>query len=489
MYANAVDTNGVAMFDPTANFIRSENTCNFSNHKKTQLTDKEKNKFWIERFNFYRPNASSVNATDGYDKDLTDKITPEQKHNLFNHIVKLYDNLTGSSLSPFLYFTEENIILYMWKKYGDTETEYGARNIITDGMPVLDDTDGKNAKLEVKGIYYKDGNGDWDIYTENKKNYTKFISYNDGILTWGWQESDTVYGEDTFILDDTFDFDTSEFDSNSLMLIKGAIGMKNSYDVIKSIEVVLNRLPKTFKKSPTSLKTLYSDSKVLLRLNNLTNPISLHKVSSEKITSNNALIKKNTLQQSLIKANKIAARTSFDVKAVKSATMNQIEPKIQAAYGFTDFGKILKLNMDGDLSMDDGSFVTTHKIGYEENDRYRIGEASCDSYLFLSPLNHSEIQVSGDTPRSCTTIKPNESLVVPIVYQYRMEDYNGNIFGRSGYKSSDAIVKNTKFANIIGIDIWMNTLSDTPKQYDIIVYSSYNKDNTRAVSMTTKKLK
>ena len=49
-------------------------------------------------------------------------------------------------------------------------------------------------------------------------------------------------------------------------------------------------------------------------------------------------------------------------------------------------------------------------------------------------------------------IKSNESLRVPIIYQYRMEDYNGNIFG-NGYKSTDAIVKNTKYANIIGIDM------------------------------------
>ena len=43
------------------------------------------------------------------------------------------------------------------------------------------------------------------------------------------------------------------------------------------------------------------------------------------------------------------------------------------------------------------------------------------------------------------------------------------------------IVKNTKYANIIGIDIWLNTLGDTPKQYDIVVYSTYNKDYSRAV--------
>ena len=113
---------------------------------------------------------------------------------------------------------------------------------------------------------------------------------------------------------------------------------------------------------------------------------------------------------------------------------------------------------------------------------------SCDSFLFLSPLNHSEIQVNGDANNSSISIKTNESLRVPILYQYRMEDYNGSIFGHIGYKSTDAIVKNTKYANIIGIDIWLNTLGDTPKQYDIVVYSTYNKDDSRAIGTVTSKL-
>jgi hypothetical protein len=68
-----------------------------------------------------------------------------------------------------------------------------------------------------------------------------------------------------------------------------------------------------------------------------------------------------------------------------------------------------------------------------------------------------------------------------------MEDYKGNIFGEEGYKSTDVIVNDTKYANIIGIDIWLNTLSDTPKQYDIVVYSTYNKDNTRATGSVINK--
>ena len=384
----------------------------------------------------------------------------------------------------------------MWKKDGVTATNNAARNIITDGMPIdqNDDDAVKNNDIKVVGIYYMDSNGDFNIYTEQSKNYTNYNYHSvssDGTITllWNWVDTNTEdgtthSGSDQFTLDTNF-----EYKSEDGSKVKGAIKMKNSYDVIKDIEVVLNRLPKTFKKSSTALKTLYSDSKVLMRLNNLSNPMTLDKVSANKLTGSNSIIKKNVLQQSLIRANKIAARSSFDVKAVKTATVNQIEPKIQATYGFADFGKIRGLNIDDNLSMDDGSYVTTHKIGYEELDRFRLGLSSCDSFLFLSPLNHSEIQVNGDTNRSHVSIKSNESLRVPIVYQYRMEDYNGSIFGNPKYKSTDAVVKNTKYANIIGIDIWLNTLSDTPKQYDIVVYSTYNKSNDRTSGVITKKLK
>ena len=513
MYANT-EVNKNAEFDPKANFINGEKLYHFY--------DKKDDKFWIERFNFYRPAASgnvdkdNKPIDDGYSKNITE-ISPDQKKNLFNYIVSLYDNLTGSTLSSILYFTESsgnNDILYMWKYTGmsrkynekgeavESETSYAARNIITN-TNITTDSDKKSIK--VVGIYYMDSNGDVDIYKDQKKNYTDFIKYENGKLYWKWEDTNTDLGSgktksgyDEFVLDESFSFniehtvpDGSDSDSDSDIMpeeIKGAILMNNSYDVVMKMEDVLNRLPKTFKKSPTALKSLYGNSKVLMRLNNLTNATSLNKLSSNKNTASNSLIKKNALQQSLVRANKIAARSSYDVKAVKTATINQIEPKIQAAYGYADLGKIRNLNIDGDLSMDDGSYVTTHKIGYEENDRYRNGEISCDSYLFLSPLNHSAIQVEGDSNKSNVTIKANESLRVPIIYQYRMEDYSGNIFGIKGYRSTDAIVKNTKYANIIGVDIWLNTLSDTPKQYDIVVYSTYNKDNSISTGTVTKKL-
>ena len=388
-------------------------------------------------------------------KNLLKKTGKEEhKKEIFAHILNLYNNITGSSLTESYFGLYSSY--YMWRN-SDSDT-----NIISNKKPENRQDNTLDNEFIILGIYYIDQNGNISIKFNETGGY-KFIDY-DSIANV--ISCDFANGSHNFTLDTSF-----------------KDGILENIDIIKQIEVVLNRLPKTFRKSTTAAKTLYSDSKVIMRINNLTNPVS----SNQQTGSSGSLINDNTLQQNIIRANKIAARSAYDVKSINTATINQIEPKIQAAYGFSDLGKIKNLNKyNGDV--DDGSYVTTHKIGYEDVDRYRLGEKTCDSYLFLSPLTHSEIQVNGDSNKSNISINADESLRVPIIYQYRMEDYNGNIFGNSTYKSSDAIVKTAKFANIIGIDIWLNTLSDTPKQYDIVVYSTYNKDNSRTSGTITKKI-
>ena len=220
---------------------------------------------------------------------------------------------------------------------------------------------------------------------------------------------------------------------------------------------VLNRLPKTWKKPESASIRLWNNSRILLRADNVR--------KTGTVSSNNTI-------------------TDILAKRVNSVnTSNRsiytIVPKIQAAYGFADMKNFIadfeKFDNDGD-----SSFQTTHKIGYEDRDRYSIGENTCNSYLFLSPVNHSEIQVDGDTSNSIKSIKSGESLRVPIIYQFRMTDYAGNIFGKTNndekagkLTESSAEVKNAKFANIIGIDIWTGLNDLKPKQYDIIVYSTY----------------
>ena len=56
--------------------------------------------------------------------------------------------------------------------------------------------------------------------------------------------------------------------------------------------------------------------------------------------------------------------------------------------------------------------------------------------------------------------------------------------------SNNSEVKNTKYANIIGIDIWSNVSEEKPKQYDIIVYSSYDgtSDVTHEMNISTQQI-
>lgn len=228
----------------------------------------------------------------------------------------------------------------------------------------------------------------------------------------------------------------------------------NIEQVGDGIEKIIYRLPKTWKKPDgASVKNL-KNNRTLVRINNLTD------------TSATAIAKSMK-----------AVHTRLSNLSNENSSLFTIIPKIQSAYGFSDLGKIYDEELSKFDNTDDNgtTYITTHKIGYEDRDKLAIGPESCNSYLFLSPVNHSEIQVDGDTLDSTKSIKSNESLRVPIIYQFRMTDAKGNIFGNELISDDEtkAIVKNTKYANIIGIDIWTDRNALKPKQYDIIVYSTY----------------
>lgn len=255
--------------------------------------------------------------------------------------------------------------------------------------------------------------------------------------------------ENTYdISDDTVDIAKKQIE------IYNQLTGSNINKVGDGIENIIYRLPKTWKKPDSaSVKNLKND-RTLVRINNLTDK------------SATAIAKSMT---------RVSARLSK--LSNENSSLFTIIPKIQSAYGFADLGKIYedKLSVFDKNDENGTTYITTHKIGYEDRDKLATGPNSCNSYLFLSPVNHSEIQVDGDTLDSTKSLKGNESLRVPIIYQFRMTDANGDIFGdySIGTNEASAIVKNTKYANIIGIDIWTDRNALKPKQYDIIVYSTY----------------
>jgi len=222
---------------------------------------------------------------------------------------------------------------------------------------------------------------------------------------------------------------------------------------------IINRLPKTWTKAETAVGNILKDKKTVIRLS-----------------------KSKGLDESTLKTvNKMNIRLSKLLSQEMPNTYTVI-PKIQTAYGFTDLGKIYNDEL-GEID-EDTTFVTTHKIGYEDKDKYGKGPETCDSFLFLSPVSHTDIQVDGDTFDSSKKLKSGESLRVPVIYQYRMTDYEGKIFG-TYENNTDPIIVNTKYANIIGIDIWTDRNAQRPKQYDIIVYSTYG-TTTNTNTSTTK---
>lgn len=247
---------------------------------------------------------------------------------------------------------------------------------------------------------------------------------------------------------------------------------------------ILYRIPRTWEKQPTTITTLFGDDKTVK---------IIKRIEANQLSSSSAIdpVSLNTDRQKSM-VDKLTQRVANNKNITNSKKSETIIPRIQAAFGLSDWGIINGVDIDGVGSEDDGSYITTHKIGYCDADRYLSGRDTCNSYLFLSPINHEQIQVEGDTANSSAVIDSNDSIRVPIVYQYRMTDYDGNIFGIQGLKATDDKVKNTKFANIIGIDIWTDVSSEEPKQYDIIVYSTYGSssivDVTNTVNTSTQSL-
>ena len=122
------------------------------------------------------------------------------------------------------------------------------------------------------------------------------------------------------------------------------------------------------------------------------------------------------------------------------------------------------------------------KTSFDNFDQFLLGKNSCGAYLFISTDAHETIQVTGDSTQSSKIIQNGNqnSLNIPIVFQYRMTDYYGTGPGSSGGLGNIAgdvtgATTNLTYAKKIGFDIFPN--SANPYQYDIEVFAKYRSDN------------
>ena len=122
------------------------------------------------------------------------------------------------------------------------------------------------------------------------------------------------------------------------------------------------------------------------------------------------------------------------------------------------------------------------KTAFETFDQYTLGKESCGSYLFISADDHSNIQVGGDSIQSATIIGfgQQNSINIPMVFQYRMTDYFGTGSGNSGgfgniAGDSTGATVNVTYAKKIGFDIFPD--NQDVYQYDVEVFAKFRSDN------------
>ena len=146
----------------------------------------------------------------------------------------------------------------------------------------------------------------------------------------------------------------------------------------------------------------------------------------------------------------------------------------QSLSGSSTIGNILNASFT--------NFSRNVKNSFDTFDQYLIGKKSCGSYLFVASDDHEFIQVSGDAVNSVKSIGfgSQNSINIPIVFQYRMTDYFGSGSGADGgigniAGDSAGATTNVTYIKRIGIDIYPN--GEDVVQFDLEFFAKYRSDN------------
>lgn len=116
------------------------------------------------------------------------------------------------------------------------------------------------------------------------------------------------------------------------------------------------------------------------------------------------------------------------------------------------------------------------KIGFKPDDEFLIGKYTCGNYLFVFPNDYPDISVDGNHPSLSikeVAIGSENSINIPVLYQFRASDKLGNI---GGYRDGVAPLNNIKYTKKIGIDIGVK--DEAPFSFDIEISSQYKKETT-----------
>jgi hypothetical protein len=137
-------------------------------------------------------------------------------------------------------------------------------------------------------------------------------------------------------------------------------------------------------------------------------------------------------------------------------------------------------NQTGYLAGVQNSIDMSNKISFQENDKYLLGEYSCGSYLYLSPISYDDVRVSGNDLTSKKELDSGSAnaIVLQVVYQYRMTDYFGpGKLGIGKISGKDGVTQ-LEYRKILGLDIYYD---ESKFSFDIEIASRY-KSNSIGIS-------
>jgi len=156
----------------------------------------------------------------------------------------------------------------------------------------------------------------------------------------------------------------------------------------------------------------------------------------------------------------------FSIPKTASLRANEINGKKQIP---------LKLTVDSVTTDSSNPYRTSIKTSFEPNDQYLLGGKSCGSFLYLSPLDNKShvVNANNKSGKKVISANGNNSVIIDLVFQYRMTDYNG--VGDTGTgRIAGAIgttYENLTYSKNIGIDILDS--QDKDFKFDLEVFAKY----------------
>lgn len=96
-------------------------------------------------------------------------------------------------------------------------------------------------------------------------------------------------------------------------------------------------------------------------------------------------------------------------------------------------------------------YIKKVDLGFQDVDKYAIGANTCGAFLYPQFDNIDRFMTSGNASDSSLILEPGQVIEIPIIFEFRMMDRLGNIYGPDGGQET-----NVTYIKKIGVDMFIN---------------------------------